>query len=85
MIRNVLIISFSHILSSQIKTFNTLFITQEPVLRATQYLPGIAKLQHQLYELYHRKLDLGEANKMTVTEFLENLESGMVFIFIHET
>ena len=69
------------ILSSQIKTFNAFFITQEPILRATQYLPGIVKLQHQLYELYHRKLYLAEANQITITEFVDDLESGIIIMF----
>ena len=57
-------------------------ITQEPILRATQYLPGIVKLQHQLYELYHRKLYLVEANQITITEFVNDLESGIIIMFI---
>ena len=59
------------------------FITQEPILRATQYLPGIVKLQHQLYELYHRKLDFPEANQMKITTFAEKLESGIYNNFSH--
>ena len=53
-----------------------IYLSQEPVLRATQYLPDIVRLQQCLYDAFHHRLDKKEAVTQTVREFLENLISG---------
>ena len=51
---------------------------QEPILRATQYIPGIVQLQQQFYDLYHRRLDKTEAAQITVGDFVRGLKIGML-------
>ena len=53
-----------------------IYLSQEPVLRATQYLPDIVRLQQCLYDAFHHRLDKKEAVTQTVREFLDNLISG---------
>ncbi len=48
------------------------------MLCATQYLPGIVKLQQHLCEMYQWKINEVEANEITVTMFLERIESGII-------
>ena len=55
----------------------TLSLYQEPILRATQYIPGIVQLQQQLHDLYHRRLDKTEAAQITVGDFVRGLKIGM--------
>ena len=51
---------------------------QEPILRATQYIPGIVQLQQQFYDLYHRRLDKTEATHISVGDFVKGLKIGML-------
>ena len=46
------------------------------MLRATQYLPDIVRLQQCLYDAFHHRLDKKEAVTQTVREFLDNLTTG---------
>lgn len=39
-------------------------------MRATQYLPGIARLQQQMYDISHRRLDRKEASQLTINNFI---------------
>ena len=55
----------------------TLSLYQEPILRATQYIPGIVQLQQQLHDLYHRRLDKTDAAQITVGDFVRGLKIGM--------
>ena len=54
----------------------TLPFVQEPLLRATQYLPGLVQLQKQMYDISHRRLDRKDAAKLSVREFIKGLKSG---------
>ena len=53
-------------------------LIQELSLRATQYLPDIVKLQQCLYDSFHHRMDRTEAKRLTIGEFLEKLQSGMI-------
>ena len=46
------------------------------MIRVTQYLPEIIKLQQRLCETYQWKVNEIEANKITVSMFLKKIESG---------
>jgi hypothetical protein len=46
------------------------------VLRATQYLPDIVRLQQCLYDAFHHRLDKKDAVTQSVREFLDNLTTG---------
>ena len=50
--------------------------SQEPILRATQYLPELVQLQKQMFEFSHRRLDRKEAARVTVREYISSLNSG---------
>ena len=47
---------------------------QEPLLRATQYLPAIVKLQQEMYQLSHRRLDKNEVAKITIGNYIDSLK-----------
>ncbi len=47
-------------------------IPQEQILRATQYLPGIVRLQQRLFDLFNHKLDRKEAESLTIRTFLQS-------------
>ena len=51
---------------------NCLCITylQEPLLKAVQYLPDIVVLQRQLYDMCNHRLDLSDAETITMRKFL---------------
>ena len=55
--------------------------TQEPSLRATQYLPDIVKLQRSLYDAFNHRLDRNIAKTHTIDKFLRGLRSGMLTFF----
>ena len=43
---------------------------QEPLLKAVQYLPDIVVLQRQLYDMCNHRLDLSDAETITMRAFL---------------
>ena len=43
---------------------------QEPLLKAVQYLPDIVVLQRQLYDMCNHRLDLSDAETITMRKFL---------------
>ena len=45
-------------------------------LRATRYLPDIARLQQCLYDKFNRQVDKKDSRKLTVGLFIEELPSG---------
>ena len=51
-------------------------LIQETSLRATQYLPDIAKLQRCLYDTFHHRLDQATAKTQTIGQFLGKLKNG---------
>ena len=53
------------------------FNTQELNLRATQYLPDIVKLQHDLFNKFHRRLEKSKAKTQTIRKFLTEIENGI--------
>ncbi len=55
---------------------NIIPISQEHNLRATQYLPGIVRLQQRLFDRFNHKLDRKEAKSLTIREFLQNINTG---------
>ena len=60
-------------------------VPQEPNLRATQYLPGIVRLQQCLYDNFHHRLDRKEARAMTIGEFLQSRKHGNISITVSPT
>ena len=50
--------------------------SQEPILRATQYLPELVQLQKQMFEFSHRRLDRKEAASLTIREYIKTMKSG---------
>ena len=50
------------------------FSTQEPKLRALQYLPDIIKLQKMMLDKYDRKMSQHEALTIRVGSFLDSVE-----------
>ena len=58
------------------------------MLRATQYLPDIVKLQLFLYDMYNYRMDRSDAIELTIHKFLQQLENGkvslnLIYIFLH--
>ena len=53
---------------------------QEHHLRALQYLPDILKLQRQLSEKFHRRLDRDEADKYTLGNLLKRGHYFLLFL-----
>ena len=45
-------------------------------LRATQYIPDIAKLQYLLYDKYNHLVYETDAKKQTIHEFLDQTMDG---------
>ena len=54
----------------------SLMILQETELRATQYLPDIAKLQQCLFDKFNRQIDKKDSKKQTVGMFIRELPNG---------
>jgi hypothetical protein len=52
------------------------FLKEEPLLRATRYIPEIVKLQQQMFKISHRKLDKFDASRLTIGSFAEHLVKG---------
>ena len=50
-------------------------------MRATQYLPGIIKLQQQMYELSHRRWDKTDVAQQTIGEFIGVLGKGITVTY----
>ena len=50
-------------------------------MRATQYLPGIVKLQQQMYELSHRRWDKTDVAQQTIGEFIGELGKGIAVTY----
>ena len=62
--------------------------SQEPILRATQYLPELVQLQKQMFEFSHHRLDRKEAASLTIREYIKTLKGsksyvlpGMVYVY----
>ena len=58
------------------------FHFQEPVLRATRYLPDIVKLQHSLFNLFHRRAGKENAKDQTIGSFFKGIKSGKSCVFV---
>ncbi len=50
-------------------------LSQEPSLRATQYIPDIVQLQQFMFETFDRRLDKRKAETMTIREFLKEVKN----------
>ena len=46
---------------------------QEPILRATRYLPELVQLQKQMFDFSHRRLDRKEVAKLPVQDYIKSL------------
>ena len=65
------------VVTSSTKTYiYTLLLVQEPLLRATQYLPSLVQLQKQMYDFCHRRLDRKDVAKLSFRKFISSLKSG---------
>ena len=51
------------------------------MLRITQYLPDILYLQKVMFDHFHQRLDQGNALNMTIRDYLESLNNGMICIY----
>uniref|UniRef100_A0A1X7TWB5 RZ-type domain-containing protein n=1 Tax=Amphimedon queenslandica TaxID=400682 RepID=A0A1X7TWB5_AMPQE len=62
----------SQVVSTQKETCPILheFLKKEPLLRATQYLSAIVKLQQTMYHLSHRKLDKKEVAQISIGTYM---------------
>ena len=49
---------------------------QEVDLRATQYLPYLARLQQCLYDKFNRQLDKKDSKQQTIGLFIKQLPNG---------
>ena len=58
-------------------TIVTISHFQEAEVRATQYLPNIARLQQCFYDKFNRQVDRKELNEQTIGDFVKNLPNGM--------
>ena len=50
-------------------------------MRATQYLPGIVKLQYQMYKHSHRRWDKNDVVQYTIGEFIRGLGKGITVTY----
>ena len=48
------------------------------MLRITQYLPDILYLQKLLFDQFHQRLDQGNVINMTIRDYLESLNNGII-------
>ena len=53
-----------------------IIIMQEADLRATQYLPDIARIQRCLYDRFNRQVDREVVNRQTIKSFVMELPNG---------
>ena len=60
-------------------------LTQEPVLRITQYLPDVLYLQKLLFDQFHQRLDQGNVLNMTIDDYLRWLNNGSYVISVSDT
>ena len=51
--------------------------SKETELRATQYLPDIARLQQCLYDKFNQQIDRKDVKKQTIQSFIKELPNGM--------
>ncbi len=54
-----------------------MYTSKETELRATQYLPDIARLQQCLYDKFNRQIDRKDVKKQTIQAFVKELPNGM--------
>ncbi|XP_077980160.1 E3 ubiquitin-protein ligase rnf213-alpha-like [Glandiceps talaboti] len=54
------------------------FLQKEHKLRAIKYLPDIVHLQQLLIDQYHRNIDIQEATKLKIGQFLNGLPKGHI-------
>ena len=50
--------------------------TQEPILRATRYIPELVQLQKQMFEFSYYQLDRKKDPQLSVCEYIKSLKSG---------
>ena len=50
--------------------------SKETELRATQYLPDIARLQQYLYDKFNQQIDRKDIKKLTIQTFIKELPNG---------
>ena len=65
-----------HCLSICPSVCSSISTTQEPILRATQYLSDIVRLQHKLYDAFHHRLDRKDARRKTISQFIKERTGG---------
>ena len=62
------------------------FKFQEAVLKATQCIPDIVRLQRQLYDEFHHRINHKVAHSMTIGDFICTKHTGIsVLNFMHNT
>ena len=47
-------------------------VHQEPVLRATQYLPDIVRLQRRMFDMFNHRIDHRVAREKTMKQFIDD-------------
>ena len=53
---------------------------KETELRATQYLPDIARLQQCLYDKFNQQIDRKDIKKLTIQAFIKELPNGITIM-----
>ena len=50
------------------------------MLQATQYLPDIVRLQRQMFDSFHHRIDSKGARTKTMNDFIKTKHTGIVYI-----
>ena len=56
------------------------YLLQEAVLQATQYIPDIVKLQKQMFDEFHHRIDHKVAHTTRMHDFIAKKHTG-IYIF----
>ena len=53
---------------------------QEAVLQATQYIPDIVRLQKQMFEEFHHRINHKRAHSVKMADFIRKQPTGMLYV-----
>ena len=65
------------------QTFCTYFLLQEAVLQATQYIPNIVKLQKQLFDELHHRIDRRVPQRLSMNRFILKQHTGTFVYYLN--
>ena len=67
-----------------IESFLYLCSQQETVLQATQYIPDIVRLQKQMFDEFHHRINHKRAHNERMADFIRKQPTGMLYVVVYK-